>query len=86
MLAAAIRWIGEVDVVVIGDAEAYPGVPAVLAGVLGLPVLLGASTATFTDGRLIAARRLDGRDQTVSLGVPAVLGVSAASAEKQAPE
>ncbi len=85
VLAAAIRWIGEVDVVVIGDAEAYPAVPAVLAGVLGWPVLLGASTATFTDDRLIATRRLDGRDQTISLGVPAVLGISAASAEKQAP-
>ena len=85
VLAAAIRWIGDVDVVVIGDADAYPGLPAVLAGVLGFPVLLGVSTATFTDGRLIAARRLDGREQTVSLSVPAVLAVSAASAEKQVP-
>lgn len=85
VLAAGVRRIGDVDVVVIGDADAYPGLPAVLAGVLGFPVLLGVSTATFTDGRLIAARRLDGREQTVSLSVPAVLAVSAASAEKQVP-
>lgn len=85
LLAAAIGWIGEADVVVIGDAEAYPGVPAVLAGVLGWPALLGVSAATFAGGRLVATRRAGDREQTVSLGLPAVLGVVAASAEKQAP-
>jgi electron transfer flavoprotein beta subunit len=85
MLAAAIRSIGEVDLVVIGDAEAYPGVPASLAGALGWPALLGVSTATFADGRLLATRRVGDHEQTVSLGLPAVLGVSAASPEKQVP-
>jgi electron transfer flavoprotein beta subunit len=85
LLAAAIRWIGEVDLVVIGDAEAYPGVPAALAGVLGWPALLGASTATFADGRLVATRRADDREQTLSLGLPTVLAVAAVSAEKHAP-
>jgi electron transfer flavoprotein beta subunit len=85
LLAAAIRWIGDVDLVVIGDAEAYPGVPAALAGVLGWPALLAASTATLAGGRLVATRRADDREQTLSLGLPAVLAVAAASAEKQAP-
>lgn len=85
LLAAAIRWIGEVDVVVIGDAEAYPGVPAALAGVLGWPAVLAVSTATFADGRLVATRRIGDREQTVSLGLPAVLAVAGASAEKQVP-
>ena len=85
LLAAAIQWIGEVDVVVIGDTEAYPGVPAVLAGVLGWPALLGVSTAMFEGGRLVATRRMGDLEQTVSLALPAVLGVAAASAEKQAP-
>ena len=85
LLAAAIRWIGEVDVVVIGDAEAYLGVPAALAGVLGWPAVLGVSAATFADGRLVATRRIGDREQTVSLGLPAVLAVAAASAEKQLP-
>ena len=85
LLAAVIRWVGQVDVVVIGDAEAYPGVPAALAGVLGWPALLGVSSATLTGGRVLATRRVGDREQTVSLGLPAVLGVTAASAEKQAP-
>ncbi len=85
LLAAAIRRIGEVDLVVIGDAEAYPGVPAALAGLLGWPALMDVSTATITGGRLVAIRRADDREQTLSLGLPAVLAVAAASAEKQAP-
>lgn len=85
VLAAAIRWVGEADVVVIGDAEAYPGVPAGVAGVLGWPALLGVSTATFAGGRVVATRRFEDREQTVSLRLPGVLGVAAASAEKQAP-
>lgn len=85
LLAAAIRWIGQAEVVVIGDAGAYPGVPGVLAGALGWSALLGVSTATFAGGRLLATRRIDDREQTISLGLPAVLAVSAASAEKQVP-
>lgn len=85
LLAAAIRWIGDVDVVVIGDAEAYPGVPAALAGALGWPALLGVSTATFECGRLVATRRVGDSEQVVSLGLPAVFGAAAASGEKRAP-
>lgn len=85
VLAAAVRWIGGVDLVVIGDAEAYPGVPAALAGLLGWPALFAVSTATFADGRLLATRRVHDREQVLSLGLPAVLGVAAASAERQAP-
>ena len=54
VLAAAIRSIGEVDVVVIGDAEAYPGVAAGVAAGLGWPVVLGVTSATFDGGRLVA--------------------------------
>lgn len=85
VLAAAIRWIGQVDVVVIGDAEAYPGVPAALAGVLGWAPLLGVSAATFTGGRILATRRIGDLEQTVSLGLPALLAVAAPSAEKHVP-
>ena len=60
VLAAAIRRIGDVDVIVIGDSEAYPGVAAVLAGALGWPVLLGVSDATFAAGRIAPhAARID---------------------------
>jgi electron transfer flavoprotein beta subunit len=70
---------------VIGDAEAYPGVPAALAGALGWPALLGVSAAAFTGGRVEATRRVGNDEQTVSLRLPAVLGVTAGSAEKAAP-
>lgn len=85
VLAAVIRWVGGVDVVVIGDADPYPGVPATLAGVLGWPGLLGVSTATFADGRMLATRRIGEREQTVRVGLPAVLAVAAVSSEKQPP-
>jgi electron transfer flavoprotein beta subunit len=85
LLAAAVRWIGEVSVVIIGDAEAYPEVPAALAGALGWPALLGVSSATFAGGRLVASRRAGDSDQTLSLGLPALLGVAALGTEKQAP-
>ena len=85
LLAAVIRWVGQVDVAVIGDAEAYAGVPAALAGALGWPAMLGVSTATAVGGRVVATRRMGDREQVVSLALPAVLAVAAASAEKQAP-
>ncbi|MCL2781396.1 MAG: electron transfer flavoprotein subunit alpha [Actinomycetia bacterium] len=85
VLAAAIRRIGEVDVVVIADAEAYPGVPAALAGFLGWPVLLGISDARVEDGRLRATRRIGDAEQALSLPPPAVLGVAAAGAEARPP-
>lgn len=85
VIAAAVRWIGDVDVVVIGDAESQPGVGAAVAGQLGWPVVLGASTAAYADGRLVVTRRLDDQEQTLSLGLPAVVAVAASSAEKQAP-
>ena len=85
VLAAAIDAMGDVDAIVIGDAEGYPGVAPALAGVLGWPVLLGVGTATADGGRLVATRRVGDSEQTVSLGTPAVLGVAAAGAEKQTP-
>ena len=85
VLAAAVRSIGGVDAVVIGDAEAYPGVAPTLAGLLGWPVLLGVTGATVEAGRVLASRRVGVMDQTVSLPLPAVLGVAAAGAEKAQP-
>jgi electron transfer flavoprotein beta subunit len=85
ILAAAVRSIGDVDAVCIGDAEAYPGVAPALAGALGWPVLLGVASATAEGGRLVATRRVGDDELAVSLATPAVLGVAAAGAEKQAP-
>lgn len=85
VLAAAVRAIGEVGLVVVGDAEAYPGVAAGIAAALGWPVVLGVTTAAMVADRVVAGRRVGDSTQTLSLGLPAVIGVAAASAEKQAP-
>ena len=85
ILAAAVRKIGDVDVVVIGDSEQCPGVPVALAGLLGWTALVGISSATALDGRLEIVRKVGEDQQTVSIGTPAVLGVAAHSAERKAP-
>lgn len=85
VLAAAVRSIGDVDVVVIGDAESYPGVAPTIAALLGWPSLLGVAGATAEEGRLVVTRRAGETEQTLSLPTPAVLGVAAAGAEKQQP-
>lgn len=85
VLAAAIRHIGDVDLVVIGDAEPHPGVAGTMAGQLGWPAVLGASTVTWDDGRLVVTRRIEEREQTLSMSTPAVVTVAAVAAEKQPP-
>ena len=85
VLAAAVRSIGDVDVMCIGDAEGYPGVAPALAGALGWPCLLGVASATADGSRLVVSRRVGDNEQTVSVATPAVLGVAAAGAEKAAP-
>jgi len=85
VIAAAVRVIGDVDVVVIGDSESYPGVPVALAGLLGWSAITRVESARMVDGRIRVVRKLGRRLQTVSLSAPALVAVSAASAEKTAP-
>jgi electron transfer flavoprotein beta subunit len=85
LMAGAIRWIGEVDLVVIGDTDNHPGVAAALPALLGWPGLLGVCAARVDNGRVEVSRRLDDRDQVLTMPLPAVVGVAAAAAEKQPP-
>jgi len=85
ILAAGVRAIGNVDVVVVGDCEQYPGVPVALAGLLGWPAVVGIDSATARDGRLEIVRKVGDDHQILSLATPAVLGVAALSAEDSAP-
>jgi electron transfer flavoprotein beta subunit len=77
VLAAAVRRIGDVDVVVIGDSRQEPGVAAALAGELGWPALVGLQSATCVDGRVQVTRRVGDQRQTVVVPTPVVLGVAA---------
>ena len=85
VLAAAVRYIGDVDVVVIGDSKQEPGVAVALAGELGWPALVGLHSASMPAGQLQAVRRTVGAQQTLSLPTPAVLGMSAESDADQVP-
>lgn len=85
IIAAAIHEIGSVDAVVIGDSEEYAGVPAALAGLLGWPAVAHVSNASAVEGRVRIVRKQGKYEQTISIAVPAVIAVSAASAEKKAP-
>jgi len=85
IIAAAVRAVGNVDVVVIGDSEQYPGVAASLAGHLGWTGLLGVTTATARAGRVEAVRKAADVEETFSLATPVVLGVAAVGAESRTP-
>ncbi|TDE95988.1 electron transfer flavoprotein beta subunit/FixA family protein [Occultella glacieicola] len=78
-LAAAIRRIGDVDVVLTGMA-ALDGlgavVPSLLAAALDLPQLTVVQELTYSDGALIARRELDGVTETLRATLPAVVAVT----------
>lgn len=82
-LAALVRRVGDVDVVLIGDVAVdvgVPVVPALLGASLGFPVLLGADDVTAQDRRLRVRWERNGVQETLELPVPAVIAVTAAAA------
>ncbi|MEN1975019.1 hypothetical protein [Cellulomonas olei] len=99
ILAAAVRAIGDVDVVVVGDAAERAGVPAALAGLLGWPALLGvtaasavgeapgaAGTAGAADATAVRVTRPSpSGTETITAAPPLVLGVAAESGTHRAP-
>lgn len=85
ILAATVGSIGEIDVVAIGDAEQYAGVPMALAAELGWPVLLGLSTATAEGDSISVTRRTSTGHEKLTVTGPVVLGFSAETEEKKAP-
>lgn len=84
-LAQAVRAIGDVDVVTIGDSEWQPAVVAALAGLLGWPVLLQVDAATPDGDNLRVTRRFMGGTQDVLVQKPCVLGVAARREEQDKP-
>lgn len=79
LLAAAIRMIGEVDLVVGGDASIDNGaqlVPAVVAGALGWPAIAQVATIDGTAGAFEVVRNHLGGTQRVALTGPAVVSIA----------
>ncbi len=85
ILAAAVRHIGDADVVLIGDSMWDYGVVVSLAGQLGWPTLANVVSATVKDGRLRVTRKVGGETQVVDVTGPAVLAVAASRAEQHVP-
>lgn len=85
VLAAAVRSIGDVDVVLVADADEHPGVGVALAAQLGWPVLADVLSAEVVDGRVVAVRRSGDTEETLAVPSPLVLVVAAQGAETKAP-
>lgn len=85
VLAAAVRRIGDVDVVVIGDSRQEPGVAAALAGRLGWTAVLAAQTAALVDGQVQVTRRIGDSRQTITARTPVVIGIAAEADLDKAP-
>jgi electron transfer flavoprotein beta subunit len=88
VLAAAVRHIGEVDVVITGDSSVDVGakmVPAVLAGQLGWPAVGEVRTVSGEAGKLRVERAITGGTQVLEITGPAVLAASTDAAVPRVP-
>lgn len=88
VLAAAIRHIGEVDLVITGDSSvdvAAKMVPTVLAGELGWPAVAEVTAVTGQAGKLRVERAIPGGGQALEISGPAVLAASADAAVPRVP-
>ena len=88
VLAAAVRQIGDVDLVVTGDSSvdvAAKMVPTVLAGLLGWPAVAEVTAVTGQAGALRVERAIPGGVQVLEISGPAVLAASADAAVPHVP-
>jgi len=91
VLAAAVRHIGGVDVVITGDSSVDVGakmVPAVLAGQLGWPAVAEVTAVSSSDpaaGRLRVERAIAGGTQVLEITGPVVLAASTDAAVPRVP-
>ncbi len=84
-LVAAVRSLGTVDVVVIGDSSWEPSVPPLLAGLLGWPALMAVDSVERREGSMLVSRRFGSGTQDVAVKGPVVLGVAARREEENKP-
>ena len=88
VLAAAVRHIGDVDLVLTGDSSVDVGakmVPAVLAGQLGWPAVGEVSAISGQAGALRVERAVAGGTQVLEISGPAVLAASTDAATPRVP-
>jgi electron transfer flavoprotein beta subunit len=85
VLAAAIRHIGHVDAVLIGDSSWDYGIVAALAGELGWISFAGVTAVKANAEGLKVSKRLGFVNQVIQAECPAFLAVVASREEKSAP-
>jgi len=88
VLAAVIKRLGDVDVVLTGDASVDVGaqmVPAVVAGALGWPLLTDVTSISGTPGNLTVHRNHRGGSQVLTVTGPAVLSAAADAVQPRIP-
>lgn len=88
VLAAAVRHIGEVDLVITGDSSVDVGarmVPALLAGQLGWPAVCEVNAVSGEAGLLRVERAIAGGTQILQITGPAVLAASTDAAVVRVP-
>jgi len=88
VLAAAVRHIGDVDLVITGDSSIDGGgkmVPTVLAGALGWPAVAEVSSVTGEAGSVRVERAIAGGTQVLEISGPAVLAASTDAAVPRLP-
>jgi electron transfer flavoprotein beta subunit len=88
VLAAAVRQIGDVDLVITGDSSvdvAAKMVPTVLAGLLGWPAVAEVTAVTGQAGSLRVERAIPGGVQVLEISGPVVLAASADAAVPHVP-
>lgn len=88
VLAAAVRHIGDVDLVITGDSSVDVGakmVPTVLAGQLGWPAVGEVTAVSGEAGLLRVERAITGGTQVLEITGPAVLAASTDAAVPRVP-
>lgn len=88
VLAAAVRHIGDVDLVITGDSSVDVGakmVPTVLAGQLGWPAVVEVTSVSGEAGALRVGRTTAAGAQVLEISGPAVLAASTDAAVSRVP-
>lgn len=84
-LADAIKEIGDVNAVVIGDAEWDPAVSALVAGLLGWPAIMAVDAVKPAENGLLVTQRFGTGTRDIQVGCPVLLDVAARREEEDKP-